>query len=95
MTPRTAAHFTASNQRHTGRCSPYYADSLPAATRWYARESSSSGVHAAAFAALILTSRRRDAWLGGAIEGDDSFPPMDGEHLAASLIFFAALTSRS
>jgi hypothetical protein len=54
-----------------------------------------TGVHAAAFATLIRASRRRDAWLGGAAEGEDSFPQTDGEHLAADRIFFAALTSRS
>jgi D-alanyl-D-alanine carboxypeptidase len=53
------------------------------------------GVHAAAFTALIRASRRRDAWLGGAAEGEDSFPQTDGEHLAADKMFFAALTSRS
>ncbi len=56
---------------------------------------SMAGVHAAAFTALIRASRRRDAWLGGAVEGEDSFPLMDGEHLAADRMFFAALTSRS
>jgi hypothetical protein len=54
-----------------------------------------SGVHAAAFTALILASRRRGAWHGGAAEGEDSFPHTDGEHLAANRIFLAALTSRS
>jgi hypothetical protein len=54
-----------------------------------------SGVHAAAFTALIRASRRRGAWLGGAAEGDDSFPLTEGEHLAPDRMFFAALTSRS
>jgi hypothetical protein len=54
-----------------------------------------AGVHAAAFPALIRASRRRDAWLGGAVEGEGLFPLMDGEHLAANRIFFAPLTSRS
>jgi hypothetical protein len=31
-----------------------------------------SGVHAAAFTALIRASRRRGAWLGGAAEGEKS-----------------------
>jgi hypothetical protein len=53
------------------------------------------GVHAAAFTALVSASRRRGAWFGGAAEGESSFPLTDGEHLAASRIFFAALTSRS
>jgi hypothetical protein len=48
-----------------------------------------------AFTALILASRRRDAWHGGEAEGEDSFPHTDGEHLAANRIFLAALTSRS
>jgi len=54
-----------------------------------------AGVHAAAFTALIPASRRQAAWLGGAAEGEDSFPLTDGEHLAANRIFLAALTSRS
>jgi hypothetical protein len=54
-----------------------------------------TGVHVAAVSALIAASRRRDAWLGGAPDGEDSFPLTDGEHLAASTMFFAALTSRS
>jgi len=33
-----------------------------------------SGVHAAAVRALVLASRRRDAWLGGAPDGESSFP---------------------
>ncbi len=57
--------------------------------------SMTSGVHAAAFTALVRASRRRDAWLGGAVEGEDSFPLTDGDDLAANRIFFAALTSRS
>ena len=54
-----------------------------------------AGVHAAAVSALIPASRRRDAWLGGAPDGEDSFPLMDGEHLAANRMFRAALTSLS
>jgi hypothetical protein len=54
-----------------------------------------TGVHAAAFTALIRASRRRGAWLGGAAEGENLFPLTDGEHLAANRIFIAALTSRS
>jgi len=34
-----------------------------------------SGVHAAAVRALILASRRRDAWLGGATAAAGSHPP--------------------
>jgi hypothetical protein len=54
-----------------------------------------TGVHAAAFTALIRASRRRNAWLGGAVAGEDLFPLMDGEHLAANRIFLAPLRSRS
>ena len=35
----------------------------------------------------VPASRRRDAWLGGADEGDGLFPLMGGEHLAAGWIF--------
>ena len=59
---------------------------------WYAY---SAGVHAAAVRALILASRRRDAWLGGATDGDCSFPQTDVDDLHAHTIFFAALTFRS
>jgi hypothetical protein len=54
-----------------------------------------AGVHVAALSTLIPALHRRGAWLGGVTEGDGSFPPTDGEHLAASKIFFAALTSLS
>jgi hypothetical protein len=37
-----------------------------------------TGIHAA-FSALMLALRGRDAWRGGAVEGEDSFPYMDGE----------------
>jgi len=51
-----------------------------------------SGLHATAVRALILASRRRDAWLGGATDGDSSFPYTDVEHLHAHRVFLAALT---
>ena len=51
-----------------------------------------TGVHAAAVRALVLASRRRDAWLGGAPDGESSFPLTDVEHLHAHRMFFAALT---
>jgi hypothetical protein len=54
-----------------------------------------TGVHAAAFTALIRASRGRDAWLGGAVEGESSVPQMGGEHPPANRIFIAALTSLS
>jgi len=57
-----------------------------------AASSPSPGVHAAAVRALILASRRRDAWLGGATDGDCSFPLTDVEHLHAHTMFLAALT---
>jgi hypothetical protein len=43
--------------------------------------------------ALIPASHRLNAWLGGAPDGEDSFPLTDGEHLPADRMFFAALTS--
>jgi hypothetical protein len=57
--------------------------------------SENSGVHAAAVTTLIPASRRRVASLGGVGDGEDLFPQTDGEHLSASRIFFAALTSLS
>jgi|ERR1700691_3992834 prephenate dehydrogenase len=54
-----------------------------------------AGAHAAAFAALIRASHRRDVWLGGAAESDGSFLLTDEGHLLADRIFRAAFTSRS
>src|SRR5471032_2960923 len=42
-----------------------------------------SGVHAASVSARILASRRQVVGLGGASDGDDSFPHTDGVHLPA------------
>jgi hypothetical protein len=53
------------------------------------------GAHAAAVSALIPASHRLDAWLGGAPDGEDSFPRTDGGHLPTSKMFRAAFTSRS
>jgi hypothetical protein len=53
-----------------------------------------SGAHAAAFSALFPASHRREVWLGGAAESDDSFPLTDGGDLPADRMFRAALTSR-
>jgi hypothetical protein len=53
------------------------------------------GAHAAAVSALVLGSHRRDAWLGGAPDGDDSFPLTDGGHLPADRMLRAAFTSLS
>ncbi len=53
------------------------------------------GVHAAVFTALILALRRRGAWRGGAVEDEGSCPYMDGDILAADLMFFAEQTSLS
>src|SRR5229473_2669661 len=53
------------------------------------------GAHATEFSALILASHRRDVWLGGAAENDDSFPRTDGGDLPADSMLRAALTSRS
>jgi len=36
-----------------------------------------------------------DAWRGGAVEGESSFPQTDGDDLAADKMFFAALASLS
>jgi hypothetical protein len=85
----TAAGWSSAALR-TAAASPIFPSPCPCR-----RSRSISGVHAAVFTALIRASRRRGAWLGGAVEGEDSFPLMDGEHLAANRIFFAALTSRS
>src|SRR5471032_2825602 len=54
-----------------------------------------SGVHAASVSARILASRRQLVGLGGASDGDDSFPHTDGVHLPAAWMFLAALTSVS
>jgi hypothetical protein len=54
-----------------------------------------TGVHAAAFSALIPASRRRSVGLGGCAEIDGSFPLTDGEHLPTDWTLIAALTSRS
>ena len=54
-----------------------------------------AGAHAADFSTLILASHRRDVWLGGAAENDDSFPLTDGGDLPADSMLRAELTSRS
>jgi hypothetical protein len=51
--------------------------------------------HAAAVSALVPASHRRDAWLGCAPDGDDSFPLTDGGRLPADRMLRAAFTSRS
>jgi hypothetical protein len=56
---------------------------------------SSSGAHAAAVNALVPASHRLDAWLGGAMDGEDSFPRTDRGRLPAERMLRAALTSRS
>ena len=66
----------------TGDLSPQTAETIP-------------GVHAAAVSALVPDLRRRDVGLGGDADGEDSFPQTDGEHLPASLMLIADLTSRS
>ena len=60
-----------------------------------AARSARTGVHAAAVSALVFALRRRDVGLGGDADGEDSFPQTNGEHLPASLMFIAELTSRS
>src|ERR1700722_20347199 len=53
------------------------------------------GAHAAAAPGALPALRGRDARLGGASCGEDSFPRTDGGNLPTARIFRAAFTSRS
>ena len=54
-----------------------------------------TGLHAARRLCADPALRRRDAWLGGATDGEGSFPCSDVERLHADSIFLPEFTFRS